>query len=153
MRKPKPIPLMLKPWPDPEPNRLYRGQIKEISETKKAISVTIKTLDKTLAGCLQYVDLSKDLHPGNKTHRFVLAAGFEINTVGVQIDDLRQAIGRIVGMRFVPSADGYEIGFEKVTTKAKTQTTTKTGSSDASDTEALGDLEHASDSEDDVLSI
>jgi hypothetical protein len=153
MRKPKPITLTLEPWPDPEPDEVYPGLVKDVNSKKQTIVVTVENMDQRMAGCLHQAHLPNCLHPGNKTHRFVLAAGFDINTVGGQIDELRQAIGRVVGMRFVPTADSYEIDFEKVAAKAKTQTTTKTDSDQAKDTEPADEPETASDSKDDFFSL
>jgi len=149
MRKPKPIRLTLEPGPDPQPGRVYRGRITEVSETKNAISVTLENL--AMAGRVHHAELPASLHPGNKTHRFASAAGLDAQTLGEQID-LRQAVGRTVAMRFVPVSDGYEIEFEKTTRKTKARTaTTKTDSPRPGDAERVGDPESASDSNDDFF--
>ena len=113
MRKPKPIQLTMEPWPDPKPGRLYRGRVTQVTAKKESISVTVEHLDKTMAGRLDYAELPKCLHPGNKTHRFASAARLDAQTLGEQID-LRQAVGRTIGMRFLPVGDGYEIEFERL---------------------------------------
>lgn len=113
MRRSKPIRLTLEPRPAPKPGRPYPGLVKDVSLKKQSIVVTVENLDKNMAGCLQCVGLPKSLHPGNKTHRFAKAAGLDIETLGAQID-LRDSIGAIVNMRFIPAGDNYEIEFEKV---------------------------------------
>ena len=113
MRKAKPIRLTFAPWSPPKSGRVYKGRVKSISDNKKCICVTVENLDDTMAGRLHRAELLKNLHPGNRTYRFAVAAGLDIETLGAQID-LRDLIGHVIGMRFYPVGDAYEIEFEKV---------------------------------------
>jgi hypothetical protein len=119
MRKPKPIRLTFEPWSDPKPGKLYQGRISELSAYRESVSVTVVNLDKTMAGRLHRCELPKALHTDNRTCRFASAAGLDVHEFGDQIN-LRDSIGTVIGMRFTPAGDDYEITFERTTPKAKT---------------------------------
>ncbi len=153
MRKPKPIKLTFEPWPEPNPNTLYPGQIAEVAAKKGTLSIAIVNLHTSMFGRRHLVGLLASLHPDSRTHRFASAAGLEVNAFGDEID-LRETIGATVGMRFIFIGDDYEIQFEKVIAKTPPQTQrAKTDSAKPSDEESPPDLEDAPDSDNDFLAI
>ena len=109
--------LTVEGWQQLKEGKRYKGSIKQIRVGKKtkSLHVTIKNLDPTQSGRIHDIVLPLPIHPGNRTSRFLAAAGIEANTVGKQIciDDIA---GNVVGMRFTAVAGNgnQQIEFERI---------------------------------------
>ena len=116
MSRIKRIMLAVQAWPRCRVGKLYEGIIRSVhvDRRSRSLHVTIENLDSIQSGRIHEVIFTAGLFPGNKTARFLTAAGQDTNTVGKQIclDDI---VGIVVGMRF-GATDGSDkdIEFERI---------------------------------------